>query len=181
MTNQAKQLRQELRQAGASTAEITSLLPIAANLRLLQQPKPKRASIGPWWQKLFRPAVFIVPSLAVGMALIILSQAVSPTSLLYPAQKLSDNIVVAMHPQYRAEVMMKRARQVNQLVAAHASANVVLATLASYTTEAQAYKASSHSSYAAFEYCKSNLQQASTTAPLSVRRAIATSLDSLAS
>ena len=76
--------------------------------------------------------------------------------------------------------MMKRAAQVKQLVAAHASSSLVLATLADYRVEASAYKAiSAH--YAVFEYCKNNLEQAASIAPATERQAINKSLLSLQS
>jgi len=176
-----KQLGKELRQAGASDAEIRELLPIAANLHLLKEPELPVFKPTPWWQAFVKPAMFVIPSLAFGMAIIILSQAALPTSLLYPVQKLSDNVISGIQPSYKAEVMMKRAQQVNQLVNQKAESGVILATLASYSTNAKSYKTQSHASYAAFEYCKSNLQQATAKASPAVRDAINASLKSLES
>jgi hypothetical protein len=67
--------------------------------------------------------------------------------------------------------MMRRAQQVQQLVAGHAGSPVVLATLADYRTEASAYKSTS-TNYAMFEYCKTSLRQAAAAAPNPERQAI---------
>ena len=77
--------------------------------------------------------------------------------------------------------MMKRALQVNELVASHANPEKVLATLADYTEKASTYRSTPNADYAAFEYCKTNLQQAASTASPAVRQAIANSLQSLSS
>jgi hypothetical protein len=176
------QLHKELLAAGASEAEVKELMPIASKLSLLKNANTEEAKNkvqASVWQRLIKPVTFMVTGLALGMFVIILSQEVSPTSFLYPIQKSSDSVAISIHPQYRANVMMKRAQQVNQLVATHTDSKQVLATLADYTMEASAYKSTPHANYAAFEYCKTNLQQASSTASTEVRNAILTSLQSL--
>ncbi|HUY85057.1 MAG TPA: hypothetical protein VMU97_00915 [Candidatus Dormibacteraeota bacterium] len=181
MKDLKRQLRKELLAAGATAAEAKELQPIAAKLSLLKgrnaaagnRPKTNR------WRAIVKPAVFVASGLVLGMFVIITSQAALPGSWLYPAQKFSDSVAISIHPQYRANVMMKRAQQVNQLVAQHASSERVLATLADYTAEASAYKDTPHANYAAFEYCKTNLRQAASAAPPDVRQAISISLQSL--
>ncbi|HEY4964191.1 MAG TPA: hypothetical protein VIH90_05840 [Candidatus Saccharimonadales bacterium] len=182
MKDYKHQLHKELLAAGASEAEVTELLPIASKLSLLKNINPVEAKDNvqtSLWHRLIKPVAFMTTGLALGMFVIVLSQVASPTSFLYPVQKLSDSVAISIHPQYRANVMMKRAQQVNQLVASHADSKQVLATLADYTAEASAYKSTPHANYAAFEYCKTNLQQASSTASPEVRNAISTSLQSL--
>lgn len=115
----------------------------------------------------------------LGMALVIFSQSVAPTSWLYPVQELSDRGAIMIHPEYRATVMMRRARQVNELIGVAAAPATIKATLASYDSEAASYKAMAHANYAAFEYCQTNLRQAAAAAPGSVRQSILDSLDSL--
>ena len=172
-------LRSELRAAGAGDAELKALLPIAANLELLQDASPARPSNRRNWSKFAKPAGFTLSGLAAGMLLVIVSQSVLPTSPLYPVQKLSDNLAAAVQPSYRADVMMKRAHQVHELVAQRAGSGAVLAALADYTSAAGAYKAAPHTSYAAFDYCESNLEQAASIAPPGEKRAITQSLHSL--
>ena len=75
--------------------------------------------------------------------------------------------------------MMKRAQQVNVLVSEHASSKQILAVLVDYTSEASAYRSIPHSNYAAFEFCKTNLQQAKLAASPTVKNAISKSLQSL--
>jgi hypothetical protein len=179
-----QQLREELREAGASLAEVKALLPIASRLSTLNNNSnptiSKGVSTAPnFWLKVAKPTALAAFGLALGMYLVVISQATLPTSRLYTIQKLSDTIAADMHPQYRANIMMKRAQQVNALVAGHASSQQILATLADYTKEAGAYKSLSDGSYAAFEYCKTNLQQAASGASPDIRQAIAASLQSL--
>lgn len=183
MKNQSNNLRQELRSAGASHSEITELLPLASTLGQLKSSKDSQSMASRTqhksrWKVLVPIGLTSISSIAIGMALIIFSQTVLPGSLLYPVQKLSDNVSMSVDSGYRGTVMMKRAQEVKQLIAEHASSKLVLATLADYQTEASAYK-SAPANYAAFEYCKSNLQQAAIMAPSSERKAINNTLSSL--
>jgi hypothetical protein len=173
------QLRQELLQAGAKTAEVKALLPIASRLELLARKQFAGVEATSSRLRFFRPLTVGALGLIIGTFLVIVSQSVLPTSWLYPVQKLSDSVAIDVHPQYRATVMMKRAQQVNGLVAGHSSRQKVLATLADYTNEANAYKALPHANYAAFEFCKSNLEQAASAAPSPERAAITEALTSL--
>jgi hypothetical protein len=180
--NMKLQLKKELLEAGVKPAEVNKLLPIASSLGLLKNSDTslsKESKRPNQWFNIAKPATLVVSGLVVGTFLIIISQAALPTSLLFPVQKFSDSIAVSIHPEYRASIMMKRAQQVNQLVVEQASSNQVLATLADYTREASAYKSMSRANYAAFEYCKTNLQQAEAAASPSVRQAITSSLQSL--
>lgn len=176
MTDQT--LQKELRMAGATQKEATELGALAAQLYSLQPPVDQPKAIA----KRHRIWPIVVPvgiaSLAVGMAILVAAQAVLPGSWLYPVQKISDKVAVAVHPAYRANVMMQHAQQVQELVAAHADSSAVMAALADYRTEANEYKSLS-ANYAAFEYCKSNLQQAASTATGSERDAIMSTLRGL--
>lgn len=178
-------LKQQLTSSGASDSEATELVAIASSLKRLNNTKhsvPTPVLHNQQSNKWRRLVLIGTPSLAglvIGMAVVILSQTVLPGSFLYPVQKLSDHVAVAVNPDYRGIIMMKRAQQVKQLVAEHASSPIVLATLADYKNEASAYKSVSAADYAAFEYCKSNLQQAAAAAPNADRQAINTTLSSL--
>jgi len=176
------QLAQELQIAGASDTEVRDLLPIASRLTQLQHPRSaaemNRAGSN-HWLRILKPAAYTLSGLALGILLIVMSQTVSPTSVLFPVQKLSDDVAVHADPNYRAIVMMKRAQQVNQLVRGHASAAQVLAVLNDYTSEASIYKSSPHADYAAFEFCETNLHQAASAASPAVRKAIFASLRTL--
>ncbi|MDB5160504.1 MAG: hypothetical protein JWO99_767 [Candidatus Saccharibacteria bacterium] len=162
-------LRKELRLAGAKDKEILSLIPIAASLARL---KPKTA---PRWIK---PVSFLLSGLALGAFVIILSQASPASGLLFPIQKATDNLAIILTPSYRADVMMKRADQVNQLVASHSSDDEVMTALNDYTKVAQAYQSTANS-YTAFSYCKTRLLQAAVKASPRIQAAINTSLQSI--
>ena len=177
-------LATELRQAGASESEANELVALAISLKQLKNPKDLAVKPASQDQRQFSRRTLIpvgiplITGLVLGMVLVILSQTVLPGSVLYPIQKLSDNVAMSINSDYRGTVMMKRAQEVKQLVAQHASSNLVLATLADYRVEASAYRLiSAH--YAVFEFCKSNLQQAATTAPNPERQAIDKTLLSL--
>jgi len=177
-------LKKELRSAGAPDSEVDGLLSVATSLKQLKSaeasfthPKlpDKRASN---WRKLIPLGLTSLSGLALGMALVVLAQTVSPGSWLYPVQKLSDSVAMAVDPSYRGTVMMKRAQEVKQLIAGHANPDLVLATLADYQSEAAAYK-SVPANYAVYEYCKSNLKQAAAAAPEPERQAINNALTNL--
>jgi len=170
-------LREELKSAGANSQEINELVAVAGNLKQLKSAGKSLAKPAGSRQRRSRWAIIVpvgltaLSGLALGMALVIFSQTVLPGSWLYPVQKLSDNVAVAVHSQYRGTIMMRRAQQVQQLVARRASSPVVLATLADYRAEASAYQSTS-TNYAMFEYCKTSLRQAAVIAPNPERQAI---------
>jgi ABC-type lipoprotein release transport system permease subunit len=177
-------LQEELKSAGASVSEISEFIGIASNLKQLKKPNNSLTKLVGFRQRQhgWRTSISIgltsLGGIALGMAIIIFSQTVLPGSRLYFVQKLSDKVAVTLDSGYRGTVMMKRAQEVKQLVAVHASPNIVLATLAEYRIEASTYKSASNN-YAVFEYCKSNLQQATIMATNPERQAINNALSSL--
>ncbi|HTB48697.1 MAG TPA: hypothetical protein VK712_01295 [Verrucomicrobiae bacterium] len=183
-SQRSNNLSEELKLAGASDTEAHELVAVASSLKHLKDSRSSAAKSMRHGQLQSKLRAFIpigltsLGGLALGMAVVIFSQTVLPGSLLYPVQKLSDNVAMSANPDYRGTVMMKRAQEVKQLIAAHASPNLVLATLADYRREAAAYK-SAPANYAVFEYCKTNLQQAAATAPSSERQAINKTVSSL--
>ena len=178
---QQKALHRELKGAGASSRESQELAGIASRLGVLKNSDVPQAT-GSRPRKKLRLALIIgipaVTGLALGMFLVVVSQTVLPGSTLYPIQAGSDSLAAAVSPSYRGTVMMKRAEQVKQLIHNGAPADKVLATLADYEKQAASYK-SAASNYAAFEYCKNNLQQAAQQATNSERQAITKALVSL--
>ena len=179
---QNSRLISELRQAGAQDSEANELAGLAVSLKQLENTRSAALPEIKFQRRsrpsLFRPALASISGIVIGMALVMFAQTTLPGSILYPVQKLSDSVAVSVDPSYRGTVMMKRAQQVKQLVADHANASLVLATLSDYKSEASVYK-SSPASYVAFEYCKSSLLQAATIAPTSERQAIESTLSSL--
>lgn len=176
------QLKAELLHVGASRAEVNALLPLAARLGELNEeelPKVGLRKAQSSKLRIFRTLAVTAAAVAVCLILVASSQSVMPTSWLFPVQKASDNVAMMVHPQYRATVMMKRAQQVNYLVSVHASTPQVLAVLKDYDRQAGAYKNMSHANYAAFEFCKTNLQQAAKAAPPQEHQAILASLQPL--
>lgn len=179
---QYKRLQDELTSAGAEAHELTALTTIANTLGNLRHDASAVAPGNPRHKKVRMMLTMGIPAvlgLVVGMFLIAAVQNVLPGSPLYPIQAASDSVAAHLDPSYRGTLMMKRATQVKELVNNHAPAQEVYATLADYQKQAASYK-SVAANYAAFEYCKDNLQQATSNATSSERQAIDQTLASLA-
>jgi hypothetical protein len=178
-TRQKSKLQIELRAVGASETEIGKLVSIANELGVLKNNhSAKRTQHSKHRHLALAVGIPSLCGLALGIFLVIASQTVLPGSLLYPAQRLSDNIAILVEPSYRETVMMKQANQVRELVTNRAPSSRVLATLADYRQQAASYQ-SVNSNYAAFEYCKHRLEQAASIAPSPERQAINSTLQSL--
>jgi hypothetical protein len=178
----SSKLEQELWAAGASDAEAAQLSATAATLRQLKGFKhlpDERQAAGNRSHLFFKLFAGGLTGVVLGAMLILVAQPVLPTNWLYPVQQFSDSIAVRVRPQYRATIMMKRAQQVDALVASHASSKEIIATLADYSNQAKAYETMPHANYAAFEFCKIDLEQAEASAAPPVRQAIQTSLQAL--
>ena len=169
-----KVLEKELLRAGAQPGEMAGLAAVASQLRALDRPilAPKSRR----WGRLLPLTATALTALIVGASLVAYAQTSLPGSWAYPVKQLSEKTAVAIDPSYRATLMMRRSQEVRQLVSRHADQGQVMATLADYRSAAAAYK--SHN-YAAFEYCKSNLEQAAGIAPPSERAAINQTLATL--
>jgi hypothetical protein len=181
---QYTKLTHELTAAGAATHELTELAMIASNLGGLQHTDiPTVVPTNTSHHKKIRMTLTVgVPALlglVVGMFLVAAVQNVLPGNPLYPIQAASDSVAASIDPSYRGTLMMKRATQVKELVNNHAPSQEVYATLADYKTQAASYK-SVAANYAAFEYCKDNLQQATSKATSGERQAIDKTLAALA-
>ena len=182
MSNKAI-LSKELDLAGAKRSEKGGLIEVANQLRTLNSPRSayvNAKSSRPWWQRwpVAQLGLSALIGLSLGASIVAYSQTSLPGSWLYPAKRVSEKVAVVLDPSYRATLMMRRSQEVEELIGAHASKPVVLAILADYRTEAAAYKSPN---YAAFEYCKNNLEQAAKAAPPPERSAIADALSSLQS
>jgi hypothetical protein len=172
--NRQVTLRRELLGAGASAAEADELAGLAQSLSVLKAaPGRNRA---PQRFGLLPVSAMAVAVLLVGMAVVTFAQASLPGGWLYPVKRVSENAAVAVDPDYRATLMMRRADEVRQLVADGAKPGTVSATLGTYRTEAAAYKTEN---YPAFVYCRSNLQQAEKHAGVQEKRQIAAVLKTL--
>lgn len=176
-----EQLESELRQAGAGVSEAADLSRLAFDLKKLKKYQVQNQDTKQFRLRLLRPYFAGALLLAIVTLPIIWAQSVQPTNWLFPVQKAADSVAVSVHPGYRADVMMKRSEQVNNLVASGANERVILATLADYTAQAKSYEKMPHTSYAAMEYCETNLKQAAAVASPKIKNAIHASLDSLES
>jgi hypothetical protein len=175
----SKTLRDELQTTGASGKEARELATLAgqfASLKdrraLLPDPTPNKSS----WFRLAPVLTTAFVFLFIGMAVVTTAQASIPGNVLYPVKQLSENTAAAIVPSYHATLMMRRADEVKQLVAKHASSKQVLATLADYSTQASAYKTKD---YAAYTYCKNSLEQAAANANAAEKPQIASTIASI--
>lgn len=172
MSRNQRQLKKELQQAGAKPAEIAELAAIASSLQQLGPTEAESPSKA-WILKVLTGGAV---GLAMGAFLVVAAQPVLPTSWLYPVQKTSDSVAIRLRPSYRASVMMKRAQQVDAMVASHTASGKILATLGDYKDIATTYKSIPRADYAAFEFCKHSLEQAAPRATPEVRQAIQNNL-----
>ena len=179
MKNSQDTLRRELRSSGASVVESDELLHLAgrlSSLRAVPRTTALQSRKRAFAYRLLPTSAVAVLALLVGMSTVAFAQNSLPGNWLYPVKRLSENTAVAVHPDYRATLMMRRADEVRQLVADNASTSRVKATLADYQVQAKAYTATN---YPAFDYCKSNLHQAEQTANSSEKQMIASVLKNL--
>ncbi len=176
MKDKRQQLRKELKSGGAKPSEVESLVMIAEQLRLLKKPSPT-VSQKPLWQRALPFASTGLASFMIGIFLVASSESVMPSSFLFPVQRLSDEVAINIHPEYRGRVMMKRVQQVKLLVANKASSQDILATLNDYQSVASEYSFTS-SDRKVLEFCKVSLTQAADMAQGADKQAITNVLDS---
>jgi hypothetical protein len=160
-------LQQELRYAGATPDEISPLSSLATQLGTFKHPPERKIKQRQVW--FAYSAIAAVGCFVIGVGVTSFAQTSVPGGWLYPVKRLSENMTVAVEPDYRATIMMHRAEEVKTLVGDKESSQKVLAALSDYSTQAAGYHMSS---YSTLEYCKSNLQEAAAAASPSERRAI---------
>lgn len=181
-SHKLNKLSKELRQAGADPSELPALLSLVQQLKQLPADNP---SAGLPVTTLPRfPNRLVVASfsgfigLLLGATVIMFSQTSLPGGWLYPLKRLSEQTAALIHPDYKVTAMMRRAQEVQALVARHESSQRVLTTLTAYQQAAAVYKSTS-TTYSAFEYCRAELQQAESQASPQERQAIQATLDML--
>lgn len=162
-----KTLLHELQAAGASESEARELQSLALQLGQLK-PRPARMHKRNW--KLAVPIGAAIGALAI-LLVVVLTRGVMPSNMLYPVQRVSDSVAIAVHPSYRATVMMRQAEQVRELVETHAPSSAVMTALNDYQHQASAYRAH-YANYEVFEHCKDSLRQAANHANGQDRQAI---------
>jgi hypothetical protein len=168
----ASRLKQELLAAGATASESRDLLALAGQLHDLPTGSPAIPKTrGRWLQ--FSAAGIVVVLL---VSLVALSQSSLPGNWLYSVKRASESSLALVDPSYKGTIMMRRSQEVKTLIARHAAATQVLATLADYQTAAAAYQTAD---YSVFSDCKQNLQTAEIQASPEEKQAIAATLYSL--
>ena len=175
---QATVLKKELEVAGASTAEADDLIVLAKQLTTLKETDHKDMPLLVTLVRSLCYSMVPIGCFMAGVLTITLSQAGEPDSPFFPIQEISDRMAVQLSPNYRGEVMMKRAQQVRYLVTEHASQAKILAALNDYQIEAATYAFTPHN-YDVYSFCKSNLSQAAAGANGDTKQAILHTLNVL--
>lgn len=162
------QLEKELLQAGASRTEAESLVALGGQLRALAPEKQPTVRYweagGAYLRRLLPSVVSGLACLLLGISLVIFAQASVPGQVLYGVKRASERAVTVIHPGYRENIMLRRAREVDALVTKNAPQQQVLASLTSYTAAAHDYlrhdSDNPDSQTPIRSYCKETLQLA---------------------
>lgn len=174
-TTTDRTLQDELCLAGASAHQAAELATLAGQLKSLKT--APQATTKTLFEPLVPPArsrfkLYVLPAFSFLMIVAVLltfAQSSLPGSLLYPVKRASENTVAFVDPGFKATMMMRRAQEINDLVATHAPAAVVVATLEDYRSDVQLYRVSDTS---VLKYCTSKLQAAAAIAPDYEKRVI---------
>ncbi len=120
-----KQLTEELKLSGASKKEIRDFNPILNKLsgfseierpystkrKFLEEPEPIF-----WPRIIFAPAAAFILLILIGTASVFASQSSLPGEPLYSIKRLSENAVSSLKPEFRNEMLVRRSREVRELV-----------------------------------------------------------------
>ena len=175
-------IRNELIEAGATRREATDLALLATNLAQLKSD----CSFKPSWLHSVvllrrRRFTFAVSVLAAALLIVMVgvclkAQSSLPGSKLHAVKQRSEDYVAWINPDFNKTIMMRRAQEVNDLVAAHASTNLILSTLNDYKSDVWTYNI--HDA-GVLQYCRNKLQTAAPNATPEVKDAISRTLGSL--
>ena len=169
-------IRNELLAAGASeydALELSMLATIVAQLEKKQSLKQLS-----WLQFMF---MFRKRSLAYGLSAItaavfiavvgftVLAQSSLPGSKLYSVKIWSENSIAMVHPEFKKTMMMRRAQEVKDLIATHASSRLIIATLDDYHSDVRTYKIMDQR---VIDYCSNKLRSATPNASPEIKAAI---------
>lgn len=188
--NERYNLEEELRAGGAGVTEARELADLAGRLpelrRLPLVATPPGLTVGRRfarrrlaWARSARMLAFAstaaVTVLVTG-GVIAAAQSAMPGTALYPVKLGTERVAVRLAPGMHDEIMMRRADEVNELVARHSRPAQVDAALASYE---QAVEKDPSGSYAARDYCAGMLKTAAHEADPATSAKIMSSLSRL--
>ena len=135
------QLRRELGTVTPHREDIATLMELATDLRSLSGVTAADGkATKPWRHRLRSQFALISLVTVLGMSIISLSQSSLPGDVLYAPKIASEQVAIYAHPEYRENVMMRRAQEVEFLASRHAPHTVVANTLKNYITAMEAYK-----------------------------------------
>lgn len=182
--NHDKELRSELRLAGASEDDVASLIKLSGNLRMLDTVSQSQISEPSQWHTVSRsfikrlaPAMVAgVACLMIGIYSIVAAQVSQPGQSLYAVKKVSEKGAVIIDPQFKVNVMIRRVREVDYLVSNKAPSPVILGVLEQYNVATADYKIQASEGMARstplFKYCEQTLINAEAKATGPEREAI---------
>ena len=183
-------LERELRAGGAGPDEARELARLAEKLPGLRQlplvATPPGLAVGRRFarrrlglqrsRRTLALAATAAAAVLVTGGLIAAAQSALPGTALYPVKRGTEQVAERFAPGMHDEVMMRRADEVNELVARHGRTAMIDATLASYE---QAVVSDPNGSYAARDYCAGMLKSAAKQADPATRAKIMASLSRL--
>ena len=175
-------IRNELIEAGASRTEVNELALLASDLGKLKgdhsfvRPTHIRHRItfrhkNPVFAFTALTACLLIVVVGIGL----LAQRSLPGGRLYSVKQQSEDAIAVVDPGFQKTVMMRRAQEVNDLVALHASPDLILATLDDYQSDVWTYKISDAQ---VLHYCRAKLQAAAPNATPEVKDAISRTIGS---
>ena len=183
MNEQESTLEEELISAGATAAEAENLarlarrLPATRQLPLMQAPasllEGKRIARRRGLVRISSRVAMLVGSMAtaaiVAAVVVVAAQGAMPGDALYSTKRASEAVALRIDPGFHDQMMMRRADEINQLVASGSNNNLIAATLASYD---QSVTHDPAASYAARDYCAGMLEHAAAHANPAMRSQI---------
>lgn len=169
-------IRNELLAAGASEDDALELSMLAT---IVAQLKNERSLKKPsWLQSMFmsrrRGLVYGLSAItaAIFIAVIGLSVAAQsslPGGKLYSVKLWSETSIAIIDPGFKKTMMMRRAEEVKDLIATHASSSLIIATLDDYQSDVRTYKIMDQR---VIEYCTNKLRSARPNASPDIKAAI---------
>jgi hypothetical protein len=157
-------LYRELRLVGASKEEAMALESVASDLGQLKPAygiEKHTDLVGGrrYLPRLMPMGVMALLGIVIGIGVMAMSQASIPGSVLYPVKRTSEHAAVMVNPDYKENVMMRRAQEISALTAQQAPEKLVMDSLEDYKLAAKAYGTPEYDA-AAFDYCRQYLQTA---------------------
>ena len=175
-------IRKELIDAGASRSEVNELALLASDIAKLKNDHSfvKPSHTRPRTTLRHKRFVFALSAVIASFLIVIvgiglITQRSLPGNKLYSVKQRSEDAFSVVDPNFQKTIIMRRAQEVNELVAANASPNLILDTLDDYQSDVWTYNINDAT---VLNYCRSKLRMAALNASPEVKAAIYRTLGS---